>query len=383
MNGKVAETWGYLVLDGLDEKTILETIKAPEMEIPNELYFKDWTGYLPEVSRRTIIMTANFGLTEYKESPIVLGPSRQRIFVENQDDYRMVAFFTIGGGYLNVDNVNSANLHYLIKENHTWGEILDKISLPKPIALDGYEFIEWVIAGYDVNEPNKIPKETNTSDMDFLYARALFGKVEPNLGDYIPEDQNNPLSNSDRNIPNPGDYNNPYDPSKYVRVAFSAGEHGSIVNFFGDSSKSTVYLVRKGLTLREAMVYAPSVEAKEGFKANDWNIDMDKPINEDTLFTVTYSESKDKVEPTIPNSEKEITTNSLDEKKEVKIENPKVNTENIDVEKVENDKSTEKVIDEKNIALEKIPSEPKKEIPSKEIKIENEITIPEKSEKNK
>lgn len=317
VNNDFSENWGYLVLHGLNEKTILENIKAPELIIPDELYFKEWIGHLPEVAGRDIIMTARFGKVKYKNSPIVLGPSKNNVLPENPEDYHIVLFSSFYGGYFKFGNQTGGNFRYLVKEKATWGEMLKNgLIIPEVIPYEGYEFIEWGAVGQDgVNNPNTIPENLTLDKSGVLVLVPRFGVTDINLGDYIPENQDNPLDPNDKNIPNPRDPHMPYNENNYVKIAFSGGNHGKIYNFFGEHSKSSVFLVRKGLTLRQAMVYAPSIVDDEGYKQKGWDniVNMDEVITEDKLYTMEYSETKEKENSAeIPN-----TVNSNEIKDEV------------------------------------------------------------------
>ncbi len=127
---------------------------------------------------------------------------------------------------------------------------------------------------------------------------AAFGTTAPRIGPYIAENTDNPTDIND-----PSRHPNYYwhDPKNYVALAFRAGEGGQLQTHLG-TSKTVVYLVRKGLTLNQAGIFPPSLKSDTGYKRDYTkpiipNVAWDTPILKDTVHDIHFdkveSDSKD------------------------------------------------------------------------------------------
>lgn len=211
-------------------------------------------------------------------------------------DYVPVKYSAIANGRLKLNGEIRAGFIYFVKSDLTWKQAKEQgLVVPEPVPSKDYEFIEFrtVITG----------GEKDTDYVSATTSLAAFGTTAPRIGPYIAENMDNPTDIND-----PSRHPNYYwhDPKNYVALAFRAGDGGQLQTHLG-TSKTVVYLVRKGLTLNQAGIFPPSLKSDTGYKRDYTkpvipNVAWDTPILEDTVYDIHFdkveSDSKDgTVEP--------------------------------------------------------------------------------------
>lgn len=291
VNGKKTKRVYYLVRKDLNWEDL--NITYPQTLQQKGRVFNGWNATLPKsgkMAREHQSFYADFDNVYHKPTKNIYTPSDD---VSNIDlsDYVPVKYSAIANGRLKLNGEIRAGFIYFVKSDLTWKQAKEQgLIVPEPVPSKDYEFIEFrtVITG----------GEKDTDSVSATTSLAAFGTTAPRIGPYIAENTDNP---TDINDPSRHPNYHWHDPKNYVALAFRVGEGGQLQTHLG-TSKTVVYLVRKGLTLNQAGIFPPSLKSDKGYKRDYTkpiipNVAWDTPILEDTVYDIHFdkveSDSKD------------------------------------------------------------------------------------------
>ncbi|WP_155971981.1 pneumococcal-type histidine triad protein [Streptococcus ruminantium] len=268
VNGKKNKRVYYLIRKDLNWEDL--HIQRPDAVKHEGSTFKGWNAELPshgKMPREHQYFHVKFTKDKEKPTKNIYTPADD---VSNIDlsNYVSVKYTTIFNGRLKLNDRIQGGFTYFVKSDLTWKQAKEQgLIAPEPVPNNGYEFIEFrnvITGGKGENDP-----------VSLTISLAAFGSTAPHLGPYIAANPENPTDIND-----PSRHPNYYwhDPKHYVAVAFKATEGGQLQTRLG-TSKTVVYLVRKGLTLEQAGIFPPVLKPENGYRR-----DYSKPIIPDSAW---------------------------------------------------------------------------------------------------
>ncbi|MDQ8759469.1 pneumococcal-type histidine triad protein [Streptococcus ruminantium] len=268
VNGKKNKRVYYLIRKDLNWEDL--HIQRPDAVKHEGSTFKEWNAEPPshgKMPREHQYFHVKFTKVKEKPTKNIYTPADD---VSNIDlsNYVSVKYTTIFNGRLKLNDRIQGGFTYFVKSDLTWKQAKEQgLVAPEPVPNKGYEFIEF--------RNSMIGGKADNDLVSVTISVAAFGSTAPYLGPYIAANPENPTDIND-----PSRHPNYYwhDPKHYVAVAFKATEGGQLQTRLG-TSKTVVYLVRKGLTLEQAGIFPPLLKPENGYRR-----DYNKPIIEDSAW---------------------------------------------------------------------------------------------------
>ncbi|MGT2932594.1 pneumococcal-type histidine triad protein [Streptococcus catagoni] len=282
IDGKKTKRVYYLVRKDLNWEDL--QIQRPDAVKKEGRIFKGWSAELPtsgKMSREHKGFYADFNRIKNQPTKNIYTPSDDITDID-LSNYVSVKYTTISNGRLQLNNLVQGGFTYFVKSGLTWKEAKEQgLVEPTPVPNDNYEFIEF--RGVSIGGVNENDPVSTTINL------AAFGTTAPHIGPYTAANPDNPTDIND-----PSRHPNYYwhNPKNYVAVAFRAEEGGRLQTRLG-TSKTVVYLVRKGLTLNESGIFPPVLRNDPGYRRDYTkpiipNAAWETPILEDTVFNIDF-----------------------------------------------------------------------------------------------
>ncbi|MET3645342.1 pneumococcal-type histidine triad protein [Streptococcus gallinaceus] len=275
VDGKQTKRVYYLVRKDLNWEDL--HITRPKAVTLKGNVFKGWSADLPKsgkIPREHQAYYVDFDRVRKQPTKAVYTPNDDVRDID-VSHYVPVKYTTLLNGRLKFGDKIQGGFTFYVNPQLTWAQAKQAgLEAPTPVPHKNYEFIEYrnIVDG----------SEDENSKVSTMISLAAFGSTAPYLGPYIATNPNNPTD-----IHDPNRHPNYYwhDPKNYVAVAFKIDEGGQLISRAG-RGQTVVYLVRKGISLADANILPPFIQAAKDYQSAVFTAPADyyKPVTEDKVY---------------------------------------------------------------------------------------------------